>query len=512
MLDYQSSWKNYSYTQEQERFVSDDYMKRICCQKLNILNGKIETNDQEKYYGSGGVPVLQEEGVFYVLDGHCAVEGETGSKKSRCITKPSIITSGIAGQSMVVLDPKGEIINDTSIIAFLKECAYEIIVLDFREFNQHGWNFMAYPYRKIKEGEKKEAETYINRFCNSLLADIKENDSYWNDQAVLVINAWLIILLNILADKKENCGDMYANLAALLNFMNKDRAYMLKLLEELDRECDYEYRQQISVLQAYYQLPEKTYGCVYSSIITLLKDFCIHQNLSKMLCVDSFEVKDLYKKSIVVFMVVPDESAAFDHIAGLIVDSIYEQLITEYAKTYHGRKVIHAVHFILDEFASLQINDMAQKISAARSRKIIFTLLYQSESQLESVYGVNGAKTILGNIKNHIFMGSSSQEALERISRAAGKTYFKENICGELLIRPEDLRKMKKTDIYKDALVMRENILYTPRLYDVEHGICGKILDNYKKENVFYSNQMEDKKVYAYTPEQLYFDLVHSNG
>ncbi len=52
------------------------------------------------------------------------------------------------------------------------------------------------------------------------------------------------------------------------------------------------------------------------------------------------------------------------------------------------------------------------------------------------------------------------------------------NVLGESLIRADDFRKMKKVDTYKDVLVIRENILYTPRMYDVEYCVYREILAN----------------------------------
>ena len=67
-------------------------------------------------YKLSGVPLKYQNGAVYTdtSDAHTLIFGNTGSKKTRNFCIPSVYTIGMAGESMVISDPKGEIYRNTS--------------------------------------------------------------------------------------------------------------------------------------------------------------------------------------------------------------------------------------------------------------------------------------------------------------------------------------------------------------------------------------------------------------
>jgi len=84
----------------------------------------------------GGVVIgVKKEGnkerIYFVgEDSHLLCIGATRSGKSRNLVVQSICTLGLAGESIVVSDPKAELFDYTS--EFLKKLGYEVLVLDFK--------------------------------------------------------------------------------------------------------------------------------------------------------------------------------------------------------------------------------------------------------------------------------------------------------------------------------------------------------------------------------------------
>jgi type IV secretion system protein VirD4 len=83
-----------------------------------------------------------KEQIYYVGDDvHTLCIGATRSGKSRTIVVQSICTLGLAGESLVISDPKGELyqfIND-----FLQKLGYEVRVLDFKNPEKsHRYNLL----------------------------------------------------------------------------------------------------------------------------------------------------------------------------------------------------------------------------------------------------------------------------------------------------------------------------------------------------------------------------------
>lgn len=499
--DYYSDWAEYAY-EEERRFISDKIVKKEISEGLDIYGdkGKLVSVKNE----GGDIPILIQDKVIYTLkDGHTLVQGESGSKKSRSVVRPEIMVAAMKRQSIVITDPKGELASDGMLIGFIKSQGIDTYVLDMRDFNKSGFNFLEYPLQLIRRGNIQEASTNISRFVHSLIKDISTNDDYWNNMAVLQIELLITIILWALAQKKD--GDLYANLSSVVSFIAEDKECLITLMEEIAIDMGDEIFNPAKILLEIYKNPEKTYACINSSAVALLRDFITQENLTKMLSVSSFDIKEAYRKPMAVFLVIPDETQAFNHIAGELVDNMYQQLISEYTKTYQNNRPPECqIYFILDEFCNIRINDMAAKLSAARSREIFFTLIYQSDKQLEKIYE-DDAGTIKGNCKNFIFLGSSDYDVLSSVSDMTGITKITRDGSKEAVVTVEDLRKMKKSKEYKDALLIRDNIIYCANLLDYAEYDC---LAEYKDMHPFYRNDVDNCKARIYTPELMVFDLM----
>ena len=64
----------------------------------------------------GGMPLISDTENAYVdkEDYHTLILGSTGSKKTRLFVLPTIFTLGLAGEDMVIADPKGELYDSAS--------------------------------------------------------------------------------------------------------------------------------------------------------------------------------------------------------------------------------------------------------------------------------------------------------------------------------------------------------------------------------------------------------------
>ena len=93
-------------------------------------------NPQIPDYKRGGIVIGKKaegdsERIYYVgEDSHLLCIGATRSGKSRCLVIPSICSLGLAGESIVVSDPKAELYHYCS--GFLRKLGYEVLVLDFK--------------------------------------------------------------------------------------------------------------------------------------------------------------------------------------------------------------------------------------------------------------------------------------------------------------------------------------------------------------------------------------------
>ena len=92
---------------------------------------KIKFDGSKPEYG--GIPLYAENGSVYVEknDSHTLILGSTGSKKTRLLCMPSLMLCAMAGETVVVTDPKAELYEKTYPV-FKKE-GYNIFVLNLRD-------------------------------------------------------------------------------------------------------------------------------------------------------------------------------------------------------------------------------------------------------------------------------------------------------------------------------------------------------------------------------------------
>ena len=89
-------------------------------------------NSDKSYIEKGGILFGTKKDRYYIngSDTHTLVIGATRSGKSRSIVLPTIGIEGLAGENMVVSDPKGELHQYT--YPFLEALGYNVFVLDFK--------------------------------------------------------------------------------------------------------------------------------------------------------------------------------------------------------------------------------------------------------------------------------------------------------------------------------------------------------------------------------------------
>ena len=79
--------------------------------------------------------------------------------------------------------------------------------------------------------------------------------------------------------------------------------------------------------------------------------------------------------------------------------------------------------FVMDDFAAnAVIPDFDKVISVIRSREIYVSLILQSLSQLDSMYGKDRAMTIINNCDSCLYLGGQDVETARYIAVKASKT------------------------------------------------------------------------------------------
>ena len=500
-FDYSGMWGSYIDASDfEKRFLSmerEDLLK--ICDEVEVSSFREVSRLKSKF--SGGIPVSYRDGKLYTLKTgpHSRICGESGSKKSRTVMRGSIISAALNRDSIVVTDPKGELFSDPKIRWLLNATGHRVHVIDFRRFDKDGFNPLSFAFELYVNCAASRAISLIDNFVAMLItANAGAADPFWNSQAGDLIRSALQLLLFVLSGMKD--GHKYFNLLSLRRFISQDQYAMRSFANDLMR-CKLP-EEMSAALKLYRDIlynPEKTYACIVSSANALLSALCSSSDLLTMLSRQSINVREMYAEPTALFLVIPDEVKTYDVVTGYMIDTIHHILIDEYTQNYQNKRIEPdcGIHMLCDEVASVFISDLSSKVSASRSRLIDWVLVYQSEKQLAAAYSKDYG-TICGNCKNYLFLGSSDHDILADVSAQTGSSV---TASGRVvpLVTVDDLRAMKKTREYKDALIRTDDYILCARLPDYDTFPFLKA----DPDAVAWEASAKQEEILEYTPQML---------
>lgn len=394
--------------------------------KFNLSTEKIEPCSHSSYiHYEGGVPIASTTANVVAIDhtdSHTIVFGSTGSKKTRLVVMPTVKILGIAGESMIINDTKGELYHRFE--GELSERGYQLIVLDLRDARRGNcWNPLDIPYEIYLKGDVDKAAELVNDIATNLMTNKNYSnhnlDPYWDFSAADCFFGLTLLLFKFC--KEHNVAKKDVNISNLLSLRRKlfaNASYPKEYDEDL-----WEYAQEdeliASSLSGTITALERTKASILSIFDQNMRTFVIQPTLLDMLSRTDFSMESITEKKTALFLITPDEKSSYHRLVSLFVKQSYEYLINIAMQNLAG-KVNIRLNYILDEFGALPaITDMNSMVAAARSRNIRFLLVTQSKHQLIEHYG-DSAQTIIANCNNWIFLTSRELELLQELSQLCG--------------------------------------------------------------------------------------------
>ncbi len=499
--EYESIWSQYSHIKQSQRFLSNDSedLSKIC----DVYNFR----DEEHPRIAAGVPIhydLTRQKLYCLRYGpHVRVSGESGKKKTRSIVRPKILACALNQDSFLINDPKGELYGDKSIMHLLQEKGYETHCINLREFSGDGLNILKPAMNFEKEGQKTKADIYIEKLLGNLLENNPAKDPFWPKEAQRMIRS----IINILRRLVDLTGDEEVfNLASVKSFVRMDYLYIKQIAEMLlevmpeNSPCN-PARELLNILNA----AENTVRSVIISASAMIEEFTVCEALLKQISSSTFAPREMYEKPMAVFFIIPDETSGMDNVASYLIDMVYQELVDEHTRQYRDKPegAPRDVHFIIDECSNTCVPNLGSKVSISRSRQIYFTIVYQNDAAMEAAYGKDW-QNIKNNMQAHLFLGNSNEEVLKQIAEEAGTICLLKGQETIPAVSINDLRHMRKTRTYKDALVMAGDYLYAARLPDYE--VYPMFVQTDKE--ISWNDYLEDRELCVLTPEDLYSKLI----
>ena len=404
-----------------------------------------EVNISDDKSTAGGIPLFMKNNQVWVDDGeyHNLVIGATGSGKTQTIIFPTVEVLAKNRESMIITDPKGEIYEQTS--NMLREKGYDVLVLNFRDPQEgSAWNPLSLPYRMYKNGNFDKSIELLDDLAANILYEEKSGnaDPFWEKTSA---DYFAGLALGLFEDTEEDKVNL--NSISLMTTVGEEKfggSTYIKEYFNMKDPAGAAYTNASGTIMA----PNETKGSIISVFKQKIKLFASRENLSEMLSHSDVDLETIGEKPTALFIVIQDEKKTYHPLVTILLKQCYETLIATAQK--HGGKLPVRTNFLLDEFANMPpLKDITTMITAARSRRIRFTMIIQNFAQLDQVYGKENAETIKGNCGNIIYLITTELKALEEISKMCGEVKSKKDdkTASTPLVTISDLQKMKQFEV-----------------------------------------------------------------
>ena len=380
---------------------------------------------------------------------HIAIFGPPGSGKSKTFLM-NMLRDMAAGGSAIVLDPKGELFEQTA-GSFRQVFRLDLV----NPSRSDRWNFLP----KCKERPEfagQMAATMIG------LEGTKHNiaDPFWQESELLLLKAVLLHLPDIV---EEPTPPMIFEYLALRDL----KTIETEMLGSKNKHVKLAWG-------AFQKAPPQTQGSVITGLMNKLGTFQ-EENAQKICApitegdraagVRQIEFNRLREYGTVIYIVVAEGDATRykSVLATFIGQAVNELRIDDQSQD------VAPVGFVLDEAANVPLVGLKEIAGVGRGRRIGLILGYQNLPQVHDQYGQEGGNAILGSIGTTIFLPGLDDVTSQFASRRIGQTTVWSHTTVD--------GKGKKLDNERQSETGRALMDQTEVRQMVKHSQCVVVID-----------------------------------
>ena len=346
--------------------------------------------------------------------------GGSGAGKTRFYCKPNLMQ---ANTSVVILDPKGEIVRDVG--KLLEAKGYEIKVLDLISMEKsHCYNPFVY-----LRSDNDIQRLVTNLFKSTTPKGSQSNDPFWDTAASMLLLALVFYLHYEAPEDEQNFAMVMEMLRA--GAIEDEEEPRPSPLDNLFSELEYENPEHIALkyYHSYHSGSAKTLKSIQITLAARLEKFNL-ESLAALTTTDELELETLGEKKTALFALIPDNDTSFNFLVSLLYTQLFQQLFYS-ADHIHGGSLPIPVHFLMDEFANVSLPDDFDKIlSVMRSRSVSVSIILQNLAQLKALFEKQW-ESIVGNCDEFLYLGGNEQSTHKYVSELLGKSTIDTNTYGK---------------------------------------------------------------------------------
>lgn len=346
--------------------------------------------------------ILGENAIFSTdcnetgLNNNVLVCGSSGCGKTMSISEPRLLET--FNSSLIATVTKRRIVNKYKPV--FEQRGYIVQDLNFIQPTESNVAYDPLQYIDSYSDITFLAESIVK---SNPRKDRSNADPYWDEAATSLLSAEIAYILMT----KDNASFVdVLNLHDEFNF--KDNCGQIET--SLDSKFEYLIKKApncfaVSCWKSFHLLPVKTASCIFGTLNTAI-DTIFSPELRKMISMKKkIDFKQLAAQKTILFVSTSAVNPALHCFINIFYAQAFKTLF-EYAESLPSGRLSIPVHVLCDDFATgSRILNFPEYISIFREKQISVTLLVQSESQLESMYGSEDAATIINNCDTYLYMG-----------------------------------------------------------------------------------------------------------
>lgn len=358
-----------------------------------VLTGSIKELDRTLLGKQKDAPDDDDKYAEYVtlrpgsgLTEHTMIYGATGSGKTRGFVKPFILQTARRKESMVLVDPKGEIYESMS--AFLKEEGYEVRMFNLLDMeNSDAWNCLS-EIEHDKDLVQSIAEVIIKNTSNA-----NERQDFWEKAELNLLMALMhYVASRTVPGTKELLPIQQRSLGAIYRMLSNES------FADLERRFE-------ALPKGHPALPP--YGIfklanrqIWGNIaIGLGNRLSVFQNplVDKITSYNEIDLTLPGKKPCAYFCCISAQDSSLEFLSSLFFSQLFTRLM-DYGRRHgdHGRLPV-TVNVCLEEFCNIgKLVDFKRVLNVCRGSAIFCQIIVQSIPQLQDRYPKTEWEELIG--------------------------------------------------------------------------------------------------------------------
>ena len=337
--------------------------------------------------------------------------GPSGAGKTRGYVIPNILQ---AEGSLVVTDTKGNLCRQFR--PYLESRGYQVIELNFARVDGNTWGYNPLSSIRYDQERGEYSQQDIIALSAIIAPVLTRDDPFWDQSAQIYLQALVGYVLECLPEEERSLNSV-CRLSGLIGSITLDQ--MFRELGELKPDCFAvsRYRSMLTTRSA-----SRTDACIRAFLDRHLLPLS-YSGVSRMFSNrQQVSFEGIGTRKTAVFLTVSDTDRSNDQLVNLFYAQAFQRLVALADRCPDARLPV-PVRFILDDFATnTVIPDFDNLISVIRSREISVSLVIQSLSQLESIYGRTKSQTIVNNCDNWLYLGGLDLQTAQEMSTRLNRT------------------------------------------------------------------------------------------